>query len=396
MKLPLSNFENWFEQNTSQPYYMSRYVEPQSICPDAGLRALSNLDTNSFPIFLAWIGIFISIEQSIHVITLFTQSYLSRVISVPLTFTTKIHPYTFPTGLALLWVFFTSLSHILVSLTWRSNVAVLTKGLHILIEALFFTQLILNFDYYFVSSATLTIVIIILFMILSLPCSATIEIASFSGIFLDSLNFLSLLFLGLTKNENIVIWTAIRAFGFHVVYLLTFIGIQKWHMNDELRSGFRLLGMASNIIASEIFIRLTHFLLYGRTTFYTTVKELKKNKKVVCIWTNDGLYIDSDDMIHNEKINVFDMYTTGYTLGNKKAILGIFQPFIGTCIISYHNHNTFRLRWSLLCAFHFTSFAKKNTLCQEDTVIKINWSFLRILYQIIATFVGSFIWYFLD
>jgi len=173
MKLPFSNYDTW--NATDNFNYLTRFVDPTNICPDKGLRAISEIPEPNVLSVIAWIGIFLSIEQATHAIVIFLHS------PKKINFVTKVNPFVFPSGLALLWVFFTATSHILVGLTWRSNVAVLTKVLHVAIETVFLVQLLLNFGFYFLSGFALLLVSIILFMSLTLPCSSTIEIASFSG-----------------------------------------------------------------------------------------------------------------------------------------------------------------------------------------------------------------------
>ena len=90
MKLPISNYEIL---NSSS--YMERNIDANSICPDRGLRAISNIEAPNFLTVVAWIGIFLSIEQAIHSVVLAFHSTTRPK------FYTKVHPFVFPTGLGL-------------------------------------------------------------------------------------------------------------------------------------------------------------------------------------------------------------------------------------------------------------------------------------------------------
>jgi len=374
MKLPFSNFDTW---NTTDNFnYLSRFVEPTSICPDKGLRAISELSDPNFLSVIAWLGIFLSIEQAIHAIVIFLHS------PKKINFVTKVNPFVFPSGLALLWVFFTATSHILVGLTWRSNVAVLTKVLHVAVEATFLVQLLLNFGFYFLSGFALLVVSIILFMSLTLPCSATIDFASFSGILLDSTNYLSYVYLGLTKRRNTTLWFAIAAFGFHVLYLLSFIGVQKWHMINELRGSFRLSGMVFNIIASEIFLRLVQNLQYGHVPFRVDTKKWMMNHDRVSIWTKEGVLIKEFTNPQSQQINLFDPYTTGF-VSISPVMINCFIPILGTSIVSIHDDKHLKIHWSILCAFCIKSIIPKHGNI-PDKVYVFNWNHIRLFYQFIA------------
>tara|TARA_B100000945_G_C20411148_1_gene612636 strand:+ start:42 stop:734 length:693 start_codon:yes stop_codon:yes gene_type:complete len=224
-------------------------------------------------------------------------------------------------------------------------------------------------------------------MVLTLPCSATIELASFSGIVLDSANFLALVWLGCTKPSNTILWRAITAFGFHLLYLLTFIGVQKWTMIDEIRGTFRLSGMLFNIIASEIFLRLVQYIHYGNASFFRKVSDLASENEIISIWTKNGLIIKGFNGLDPKIINPFDPYTTGYTTISA-AMINSFIPIFGTCIISSYNDNYWQLNWSILCAFCFKTYIPKYHEKYPNDILVFTWNHIRFLYQIIAIIIA--------
>ena len=379
MKLPFSNFDTW--NQTDNFNYLSRFVDPTNICPDRGLRAISEIPEPNFLNVIAWLGIFLSIEQATHVVVIFLHS------PKKINFVTKVNPFVFPSGLALLWVFFTASSHILVGLTWRSNVAVLTKVLHVAVEATFLVQLLINFGFYILSGFSLLLVSIILFMSLTLPCSSTIEIASFSGIVLDSINYLSYVYLGFSKQRNTTLWLAIAAFGFHVLYLLSFIGVQKWEMINEFRGSFRLSGMIFNLIASEIFIRIVQNIQYGSIPFKIKTKDWLMKYNLVSIWTKQGVIIKGFVGPQTQQVNLFNPYTTGF-VSFFPAIINCFIPILGTSLISVYDDKNLKIHWSVLCAFCIKSIVPKHFENIPEEVYVLKWNHVRLFYQSIAIIVA--------
>jgi len=377
MKLPFSNFESW-----NMTVYEDMHVDANSICPDRGLRSISNIDQSNFIVIIAWMAIFFSMEQAMHAILIFLHAKNRPK------FSTRVNPFEFPTGIALLWVFFTAVSHVLVGFTWRSNAAVLTKALHVATEATFLVQLSIAFGYYGLSSAVLLIISIILIMVLTLPCSATVGFTSLSGIALDTTNFIAFLYLGCTKRDNKELWMAITAFGIHVLYLISLLFVQNYdNFSEEARGSVRIVGMIFNIIASEIFLQLVHLIEYDPDdSFIVPTDEWIAKREVVSIWTQKGLIIKGYIGDRPMQINVFDPYVTGYS-ECVPQILNAFLPLFGNCIICSYDKKHLQLKWSFLFAFCFTT---KVPRCSEipDRVFVLTWNHIRIPYRVLFVVIG--------
>tara|TARA_B100001741_G_C16548099_1_gene597915 strand:- start:1047 stop:2195 length:1149 start_codon:yes stop_codon:yes gene_type:complete len=376
MKLPFSNFNSW-----NMTLYGDMYIDPNSICPDRGLRSISNIAQPNILVTIAWMGAFFSMEQAIHAILIFLHSKNRPK------FYTRIDPFVFPTGIALLWVLFTAVSHILVGFTWRSNAAVLTKTLHVATEATFLVQLCMAFGFYGLAAAALLVVFIILTMVFTLPCSATIGIASLSGIALDSTNFLAFVYLGCTKRKNREIWMAISAFGFHVLYLMSLLFVQNYdYFSDYVRGSFRLSGMVFNIIASEIFLRLVHMIEYDPDPLIVDTEDWIAKREIVSIWTEHGLIIKGYFGREPMHINVFDPYVSGYS-GCMIQILNAYIPLFGNCVVSHYDDKHLQLKWSFLFAFCVTSKIPKRSEI-PDRVLVLTWNYIRLPFQILFVLCG--------
>lgn len=351
-------------------------------CPDRGLQSIQEFDYPNVWALLAWIGIFVAAEQAVHAVML---GFKVR----DLKYRTRVSPFQFPTFLGLLWVFFTSLSIMLVGLTWRSNAAILAKSLHVVSEALFFVQLCYEFGFVFLSAFSFTTVMIILTMTLTLPCVTTVGVASISGIVLDSTNFLAYAFYGLSEPNNAKLWTAIAAFGAHALYLLSFIIVQNADISNVLLAGFRILGMVFNIIASEIFLRLVQKIHYPDFQgVYTKTQDwlIGHSDKVVLVWDSFSPNIVGFEGKQEVQIYPFDPYTTAYTRPSL-IMLGALMPMIGKVKVSHEDKALLRLQWSIFFAFCFqTTVAKRNSL--PGNIYVLDWNYLRIPYQVFAVLLG--------
>ena len=102
---------------------------------------------------------------------------------------------------------FTSLSILLVGLTWRASSAVLAKTLHVIAEACFlvFPMLCIRICDRCSSSADS-----LHRSLVRPPFDSTIEFASLCGIVLDSSNYLAYAWYGMTQPDNEDLWTTIH------------------------------------------------------------------------------------------------------------------------------------------------------------------------------------------
>lgn len=326
---------------------------------------------------LAWIGVFVAIEQAVHVIVLFLHS------KRPLPFRMLLEPFTFPFGLALVWVFFTSLSIILVPLTNRSNAAILAKALHVFTESLFLMQLSTLFGYIGFAGAVFVVVSIILLFVVTLPCSSSISLASFSGIVFDTANFLAFALFATSRPNDALLWTAIYAFGFHVLYLLTFVAVQKWDMLDEIRGTFRMTGMVFNLFANEIFLRLVQQSQYGSYTgHWIKTEELFQNNDVFVVWVEGGIIIKGLNGMTPRRINPFDPHTTGYN-GFYLPILNAIVPIFGSVTVTAFDSMYYQIEWSILFVPSFRTLTPKQQVLPTHVFV-LTWNDIRLIYRIIG------------
>lgn len=344
-----------------------------SSCPDKGLQSIEDVGFPHPFQYIAWLIVFLSIEQASHVFTLFMHSKKAR------TFVLKVHPFEFPVGLGLLWVLFTASSHVLVALTYRSNAAVLTKGFHVTTEAIFLIQLASSFGLYGVSALSSVIVFIVMILVLSLPCHATIKLASYAGIVLDSTNFLAYLWFGFTKRDKIL-QMAIVAFGFHVAYLTSFIFVEGIPvMSDEVRGSLRLLGAVFNLIASEIFLRLAQRVIYGEYTYRVKVSEWMYQHDYACVWTSNGLFLRGVEL--SQQFDLFYPYTTAYA-HYSTVMWNAFLPLWNMCIYESHDKEYWKLRFPIFVGYCYTANVKKAKAPSEAIVF--SWNHIRLPYQILC------------
>ena len=347
----------------------SSFISSEFICPDNGMVAIDVMNSKIYWIFV-WLIVFLSIEQSIHVFTLILDNFSK------LTFHLQTNPYQFQTGLSLLWTLFTACSHILVSLTNRSNVAVLTKGFHIIIEAIFLIQIALVFGYLLFASIFSVVIFIIFSMILTLPCKATIFPASYTGLILDSLNFISHLIYGLSISFQPILCKVIVAFGFHFVYLILFTISENDTVNlsNEILGMLRIISAFCNYFAGEIFINICYNTYYKTSALWVTTAKWKTEHDVVSIWRNDHLYVLGET--NNKKIDVFRPFKTGFD-GFSLSLLNVYVPLFGSI-----NINNNKIIPSFLCS----EMQERNMIRYKisDKIFVMNWYVYRTFYVSVA------------
>lgn len=345
------------------------FISSENVCPDNGMIAIDMMDAKIYWFFV-WLIVFLSFEQSIHVFTLILDNFNKLTLSL------QTNPYKFQTGLSLLWTLFTACSHILVSLTNRSNVAVLTKGFHIISEAVFLIQISLVFGYILFASIFSVVIFIIFVMILNLPCKATIYPASYTGLTLDALNFFSHLIYGLSISFQPILCKVIVAFGFHFVYLIAFTISENDALNlsNEVLGILRIFSAFCNYIAGEIFINICYNTYYKTSALWVTTEKWRTEHDVVSIWRNDHLYVIGETK--NKKIDAFRPFKTGFD-GFSLSLLNVYVPLFGSM-----NINNNKIIPSFLCS----EMQERNTnrFKISDKIFVMNWYVYRSFYVSIA------------
>ena len=222
-------------------------------CPDPGLESLRRVSpaADSWYQFLMWVGVALGFEQMAYALQfLLSRRWRWTVGAVP-----KYDP---PVGLLLLWSLFTAASIVLVATTWRANAAVVAKTAHVATECLILASLLRANGLPMLGGWALAWAVLVFFVVIGETCSDTMLLAAGSGILLDSINFLSHIVVALYEMDNWKVWIVVRGFGWHALYLCSYVGVQRWNLSDDVRAGFRISGMIFNLLATEAFFELVH------------------------------------------------------------------------------------------------------------------------------------------
>ena len=217
------------------------------------------MDPGAPLLWVVWVGICLAVERGV--------SSLILVLTTRPNFRMRLYPsYTAPHTWALLWAFFTSMSIALVATTSRGSLAVLFKTLHVITEAAFLVLITLRLGMPTVAAVAAAFVLGVAGLVVTAPCSQTITLAAFSGLAVDSLNFLAHLSLGVRQCDNPVLWSLIAAFGWHAGYLVTFYVVQRWPasvVGSATLATARVLGMVFNLVAIWIVVASSRRAKYG-------------------------------------------------------------------------------------------------------------------------------------
>lgn len=361
----------------------------ETTCPDAALLAYDAMsdDEKVIPRMFFWIGMLLSLEQTVHALTL---ASLSR--RKDLRASIQIYP-TFkpPTATILLWVLFTGIAIGLIGFTFRSNAAILAKTIHVIAEALFLIAICTAFGYHQVAGAVGVIATIAGLLVFSLPCTESVEFASRSGMALDAVNFLAYSWYGLSNPTDKALWLFIWALGCHVVYLLTAIVVSRNHGTDSFLVTLRIIGLFSNIVASEFFLWMLRRELHINDGGNVNLRSWANQRdRTVCVWTKGGLKVSSltDE---TRDISPFAIGSTAYASGVRyHGILALF-PISGRAIVE-HTDGKYVAMFSFLCSFkRFVNVTISDAL-DEETGFVLGWMHVRAVYQgffvLFATFVA--------
>jgi hypothetical protein len=224
----------------------------EDTCPDVGLDAYATLPeaTKWLPRTVIWVGIALAIDQTVAAAIAATRlpraSQRLRMRLLP--------AFVLPSALVLLWTFLTALSIVMVGLTFRSSAALLIKSLHVVTEAGFLVAVFLEFGFEGLAAITITLVTCVLSMVFTLPCAQMVQYAQLGGLSVDYINFGLLALYGLSVPDDPVLWTLIGGFGWHALYLLTYIVMRRLDVSPLGLVWVRVAGMAFNNIANEFML----------------------------------------------------------------------------------------------------------------------------------------------
>lgn len=330
-------------------------------CPDPGLDSYVRLDGAERAVSrtLIWIGALIGLEQCLHAVVLALRTDRRR--DSWWRFSATPH-FVLPLALTLAWAFFTALSVFMVAVTFRSNAAVLSKTVHVAVEASFLILLLATFGYTLLAALATTLVIVDLVMVLALPCADTIMLASMSGLVLDAANFLAYTWYGMSHPDDAVLWTLIGGLGWHALYLVTYVGVQRWRfLSDFARISMRMFGMLANLIADEFFLAAArHRLGLSRGALLLNVHRWKRVPfdPPRPVWTRDGLRLVGN-VADDGQARVIPLYAsnrTGYMLFSSWwRILCALWPFSSTSVEYTRRGPLTTLRYAVLCRFGVAS-----------------------------------------
>lgn len=353
------------------------------MCPDPGLQSIGFLSEQGEGGALqlgVWIGLAIAFEQSIHVARLVIRDFDKLRFRV----TTTEHP-DLPTGFMLLWVTFTSLSILTVGLTWRSNVAVLAKTLHVASECLLFVAISLAFSLYTLTSITLVVAVGLVLAALSLPCQSTIATASLAGLTFDTVNFAaySIFFLS-TRSKRVR--SVCVALGFHFVYLIVLVLSKELpDLSTWDRANLRFLTLPLNIAANEVFLRFVQGEIRPTSPLIRSLHDWTSSTHVpITLWTEDGPSF-ANVGVEEAIVTLLDPHTSAFTTPKWFTLLLI--PFELQAKVSDIG-KVWKVHLAILWGYCFTFHLPKVDVSSCGNVYVIQDSYIRILYQILFALFG--------
>lgn len=359
----------------------------ETSCPDKALIAFDQLnDTQKIiPRFAIWIGIMLAFEQLIHASTLVTLPNRPN-----LTFLFKTHPrFTLPSGLALLWVIFTSLSLAMIPLTFRASTSILMKVLHVAAETTFFGILLWRFGYTLVSSGLMSLIVIVTAISLVEACADAIDLAASCGLVLDSFNFIAYFIFAASRKSDIPLWYVVAGFGWHIVYLVSFISVNFGTLTPTGLISLRISGMYANLIASEVFLYVVRR-EFGQTIGgKVNVQEwIRSQNQPVVVWTDAGYNVYNFTAVTDTQTLL--LHQPCKTIYTGSIIWRIPQLLLttGGILTIQHDNEKHMASKSILCIdFSYTPLTALTYDGPKYGCI-LSYAHIRIVYAFIAVFVG--------
>lgn len=270
-------------------------------CLDYGSSALFALGDESIAWAFVWVGTLLAMDR--------LGSNLQTAPRVlghsggtlhgrpPRLLMTVFPAYAVPYGLVLSWNVFTSLSIVLVATTARSMVAILFKTLHVLTEAAFLVQIMWAHNLRLAATVAVSAGAVVLGLALLFSCDYALAPAAYAGLVMDSTNIVAHIVLGLQQPDNAGLWSVIHGFGWHALYLTTFVVTTRFDLSDEANAVARILGMYFNLFAIHVFTRLLYRDAYPSTGAMSLAEWRRAHAGVGrALWQADGcVQLEDDD-----------------------------------------------------------------------------------------------------
>lgn len=358
-------------------------------CADPGTIAVMDLDEGSFWLWVIWFGIASAVERTIATLAIGWRVPRSLLV---------VHPtYRPPLMLIVLWNIFTAFSIVLVATTMRSSWAVLFKAAHVATEGIILAMLLYAHRMQTATALAIIAILSVTGLVLSFPCATTITTAAISGLVLDSANFVAHVIVGLQQTDNVMLWTTIHGFGWHALYLLMYIGVQRFNVSDHTRAVFRLFGMLCNNIAIYVFVHLLRRSVLPSATRYDSLENWKRARgwlgqdmtEARHVWVDENTVLRTDDGEGGETLALLHApCETGY-LERASAIRWANASAVGCCHAA--RRSTVGLRvFSCFVPWSTISEAREDDVTGTIRVASFFWQdVIRMLFVVVL---ATFLW----
>lgn len=373
--------------------WLSQYNET---CADPALLGYNRLPDHEklVPRVFIWIGVALAFEQVVHAFTLGLGSRRRLIFGL----TTR--PFRLPTGLALAWVIFTAVSIVLTALTFRSNAAILSKTVHVMIEGLFLMFLLGAFGFRCLAGVVGFFLLVGIVTVLALPCSETVLYAGSSGLFLDAVNFLIYAWYGISQPNDYRLWLLIWAFGWHALYLISMVGVMRWDtIGDASKLGWRISGLYANIVASELFLaavrremKLADGGIVDVKAWSTRFDREDLEQSPLCVWTRNSLRLLGPPPPEDEEreISLFQPGRTAFTRRALHKSMYAFFPIFSNRATCTRRGTATRLEFALLCGYGWfqNETVDKINHVSVSSVYVLSWGNVRAVYWLVCVVVA--------
>lgn len=277
-------------------------------CRDLGVQGLAVMDPQAPLYWVVWLGVCLATERLLATIPLFWRVRTSWSMTV--------YPhYTPPYAVIALWNIFTALSIILVAVTFRSSIAVVFKTAHVATEAYFLAFVLYRQRLQIAAAISTVATVVIVGFVLSFSCVDTMTIAAVSGLVMDSTNVIVHIIVGLQQPSNTNLWRTIHGFAWHALYLLTYVGVQRWNISMSSRAYLRVFGMLFNNVALYVFVHLLRRVSLPMPGSYRWSEWRRETRKhdLPCIAWHDFETLAWDDAEEGELVALHAPCEVAYT-----------------------------------------------------------------------------------
>mgnify|MGYP007047373744 CR=1 FL=1 len=217
-------------------------------CTENGLDSIYELGEPMYAHVAILIGCALAFEQALTAVHL--------AIQLKPSFQLSFRPYRMAPTLLLLWSFFTAMSVLLVSATWRNDAALLTKIFHVATEATILAQILKGYGFYDLITLAALLLYLTLVYGLVMPCTESLGLATAAGFAFDTTNLLLHVLLYVATRSREVRKVAV-IFAWHMLYLLLYFS--SFMLDERLPPAgpgiLRVVGLYCNVIAVELSLR---------------------------------------------------------------------------------------------------------------------------------------------